>query len=150
MYRALRARCIPRIWCILDAMLASETMRVLLAVLLGLTAAAANLLGGLPVVRRQSVAPVYTEAIFPSPWARVSCSATAVLRDDSGVVLKLRGDTFLHVSSNSTECGVRHLCFAGYLLVHFFEYYLWRRIFISVRKPTMRKCRTRMLATRLC
>src|SRR5271168_4973479 len=89
-------------------MLRAETIRILLAILLGLTAAAANLLGGLLIVRRQ--------------WSRAYLKYFIAL--GAGFML---ATAFLEMIPESLKITTRpdevfFLVLGGYLLVHFFEH----------------------------
>jgi zinc and cadmium transporter len=97
-------------------MLASETMRVLVAVLLGLTAAAANLLGGLLVARRQWSRRYLKYFIALGAGFMLATSVLEMIPES----LKLRGDNssfFFHGTG-----AVFVFVLGGYLLVHFFEH----------------------------
>ena len=97
-------------------MRSAETTRILLAILLGLTAAGANVLGGLLIARRN----------WSSAWLKyfialgagfMLATATLEMVPES---LKLRGDPSSHFF-NSTN-GVFAFVLIGYFLVHFFEH----------------------------
>jgi zinc transporter ZupT len=97
-------------------MLPAETIRILLAVLLGLTAAAANLLGGLFIARRQ----------WPRSYLKYFIAlgagfmlATAVL-EMVPESLKLRSNRSSYFFNSTNTVFVFVLI--GYFLVHFFEH----------------------------
>jgi zinc and cadmium transporter len=97
-------------------MYTAETTRILLAILLGLTAAGANLLGGLLIAQRN----------WSRAWLKYFIAvgagfmlATAML-EMVPESLKLRTDPGSHLF-NSTD-SVFVFVLAGYFLVHFFEH----------------------------
>ncbi|HXJ18044.1 MAG TPA: ZIP family metal transporter [Candidatus Polarisedimenticolia bacterium] len=95
---------------------AGETTRILLALLLGLTAAAANVLGGLLIARRQW-SRHYLKYFIALGAGFMLATALIEMVPES---LKLRGDTasFFFGSGNAVFLFV----LAGYFLVHFFEH----------------------------
>jgi zinc and cadmium transporter len=97
-------------------MLRAETIRILLAILLGLTAAAANLLGGLLIVRRQW-SRAYLKYFIALGAGFMLATAVLEMIPES---LKLRGDTSSRFSNSTNAVFVFVL--AGYFLVHFFEH----------------------------
>jgi zinc and cadmium transporter len=97
-------------------MQSAKTMRILLAILLGLTAAGANLLGGLLIARRQW-SRTYLKYFIALGAGFMLATAVLEMIPES---LKLRSDN----SSNffkSTDA-VFVFVLVGYFLVHFFEH----------------------------
>jgi zinc and cadmium transporter len=97
-------------------MVPAETNRLLLAILLGLTAAAANLLGGLLVTRRQW-SRVYLKYFIALGGGFMLATALLEMIPES---LRLGGDRSSHFFSSTDAVFVFVL--AGYFLVHFFEH----------------------------
>lgn len=96
-----------------------DATRVLLAILLGLTAAAANLLGGLLVSRRQ----------WSHHYLKYFIALGAGFMLATAMLEMIPEALKLHADSQSTMFGgetsvVFVLVLAGYLLVHFFEHTL--------------------------
>ena len=97
-------------------MLAPDATRVLLALLLGLTAAAANLVGGLLIARRQW-SRQYLKYFIALGAGFMLATAMIEMIPES---VKLRGDTssFFFNDTNAVVLFV----LAGYFIVHFFEH----------------------------
>ena len=95
---------------------ATELTRVMLALLLGFTAAAANVLGGLLIARRQW-SRHYLKYFIALGAGFMLATALIEMIPES---VKLRGDSasFFFGSAN----GVFLFVLAGYFLVHFFEH----------------------------
>ncbi len=92
------------------------TARILLAILLGLTAASANLLGGLLIVRRQW-SRHYLKYFIALGAGFMLATALLEMIPES---VKLRGEGGSFFFNNSNAVFVFVL--AGYFLVHFFEH----------------------------
>lgn len=97
-------------------MISPGTTRILLALLLGLTAAAANVLGGLLIARRQW-SRRYLKYFIALGAGFMLATALIEMIPES---VKLRGDTasFFFGEANAVFVFV----LAGYFLVHFFEH----------------------------
>src|SRR5450755_4528764 len=95
-----------------------DTSHVILAVLLGFTAAAANLLGGLLIVRREW-SRHYLHYFIALGAGFMLATALLEMIPES---LKLRADSA--TIANASPDPVFLLVLAGYFLVHFFEHTL--------------------------
>jgi zinc and cadmium transporter len=95
---------------------AAETTRIGLAILLGLTAAGANVFGGMLIARRQWSRGYLQYFIALGAGFMLATAALEMVPES----LKLREDRSSHFF-NSTN-GVFAIVLAGYLLVHFFEH----------------------------
>jgi len=97
-------------------MISAETTRVVLAAALGLSAAAANLLGGLFIARRQW-SRRYLKYFIALGAGFMLATALIEMIPES---LKLRGDSPSAFFGDTSAVFV--LVLAGYFLVHFFEH----------------------------
>ncbi|MGH9690302.1 MAG: ZIP family metal transporter [Candidatus Acidiferrales bacterium] len=97
-------------------MLSPEAIRVLLALLLGLTAAAANLLGGLLIARRQWSGRYLKYFIALGAGFMLATAVLEMIPES----IKLRSDSSSFFFDNTNAVFVFVL--AGYFLVHFFEH----------------------------
>ena len=93
-----------------------DAAHILLALLLGLTAAAANLLGGLLIVRRQW-SQRYLKYFIALGAGFMLATAMLEMIPES---VKLRGEAGSYFFNNTNAVFVFVL--AGYFLVHFFEH----------------------------
>jgi zinc and cadmium transporter len=97
-------------------MRSAETIRILLAILLGLTAAAANLLGGSFIARRQW-SRTYLQYFIALGAGFMLATALLEMIPES---LKLRGDDSSYFFNRTNAVFIFVL--GGYFLVHFFEH----------------------------
>lgn len=97
-------------------MLSAETIRVLLAILLGITAAGANVLGGLLIARR-NWSRAWLKYFIALGAGFMLATATLEMIPES---LKLRTDPSSHFFDSTNT--VFAFVLIGYFLVHFFEH----------------------------
>src|SRR5271156_1977178 len=97
-------------------MASTESMRILLASLLGITAAAANLIGGGLIVRRQWSHRHLRYFIALGAGFMLATSLVEMIPES----LKLRPETAPHFFRDTSPVFIFVL--AGYFVVHFFEH----------------------------
>ena len=124
--------------------MSAETTRVLLALLLGIIAAGANVAGGLLIVKRHWNARFLKYFIALGAGFMLATAMIEMIPES----VKLRGDS----SSRFCRAHQRGFSFLSSRDIFSFTFSNIRlpRIFILARKLTTRKCPTRMPATRRC